>query len=214
MRAHEFMELKTIGSIVDTLNEIETIDELVQPSEEHKKVIASVSDTKVDGFTDIYYGLHNNSQLAVSAKKDDIILGYTIAVLVKNPNSNKFPVYLCPKNLYSWVKDGGITALNLIKAVISLAGNIPVMSDIQLSPSAKKFLKKNVESGSLTGKVFNLSNGNVTPYDPDIWESDDNYRILFLEHYSAGYPSGLIIESTWNWNSILKSRNKYIYEST
>jgi hypothetical protein len=207
MRAYEFMDqLRPIGKVVDTLNEIITIDELVQPSEEHKRRVADIAKTPVKGFPNIYWGESKGAATIVS-KKDDVVLGYTICLILDNPNSTEYPYYVCPKNLYSWAHDGGVTALNLIKASIRLAGDTPVMSDIQLSRAAKKFLRKNVESGALCGSVFNLKTGKVTPYDPDIWVNDDDYRILFMEHGGMPYPlHPLLVESgSWYWKQIIRT---------
>lgn len=212
MRSQEFLEqLESSGKIVDTLTEIITIDRLAQPSEEHKKKISDRATIPIEEFSDMYWGMYNDIAV-IAAKNHNNLLGYAVCVKLENKKSKDFPYYICPKNLYSWAKDSGVTALNLIKAIIRLAGNIPVMSDIELSPSAKKFLKKNVESGALKGKVFNLSTGQVTPYDADIWLNDDNYRILFIEHGGIAYATNsLIIEGTWNWKNIDHSACKLLF---
>jgi len=216
MKVSEFIKnMEPAGNIVDTLNEIITIGELTQPSEEHKRTISSMATVPVEYLRDIYWGMYEDNAVIVS-KKDDFIMGYTICVRLDNPMSKEFSSYICPVNLYSWVKDGGNTALNLVRAAIRLAGDIPVMSDIRLSPSAKRFLQKNVESGAINGKVFDLETGQISGYDPDIWVNDDKKRILFMEHQGIGYSrNSLIIEGTWNWRQIQKSsiKDRKIYTS-
>lgn len=120
---------------------------------------------------------------------------------------------MTPKNLYSWANDGGASAMKVIKAIISLS-QYPVLSDIELSDSVKKFLRRKVETGELNGEIFNLKTGEVTPYNGDIWETDDDYRVLFMEHMGRNHinESLLMPTGTWNWDQLSesRSRNKWI----
>ena len=136
-------------------------------------------------------------------------MAYAIGVLLRNDKSEKFNIYMTPKNLYSWANDGGASALKVIKAIISLS-QYPVLSDIRLSDSAKKFLRRKVKTGELNGEIFNLKTGEVTPYDEDIWETDDDYRVLFMEHMGRNHinESLLMPTGTWNWSQLSESRSR------
>lgn len=193
MRPHEFLT---------PITEILTVHELVQPSQNMIDHVKDIANNKLSYYDDIYYSVYDN-QLIVVCKSDDIVTGYTIGVMLK-PISNTIDAYICPKNLYSWANDNGKTALKLIKSIILICKeqNIPVLSDIELTGPAKKFLKKCVESGNLTGKIFDLNTGTISKYDPNIWDVDDNNRVLFLEHNTVPFGKSLINEGTWNWKQL------------
>lgn len=196
-------------SDTEELNEIITIQQLQPPTSEIIDMVKNTATDPVDNFQDTYAGLYGNSQLVVAIKQDDELLAYAIAELVTNSASVEFSTYLVPKNLYNWANDNGKSALKVIKAMISLS-QYPVLSDTSLSPAAKKFLKRKVETGELSGEVFNMKTGQVSPYDPDIWETDDNERILIMEHHGRNHlnPTLLMPSGTWNWSQLLTS-NKH-----
>lgn len=200
------------------INEIITVDEIVQPDDNRKKHIANLATKIVPNFTNLYYNVVNNQLLVVAKNKNDI-MGYAIGELASNDKSSEFATYMIPKNLYSWANDKGATALRIIKAMIQIS-HCPVLSDLRLSIRAKKFLRRKVEAGELNGEVFNLKTGQVTPYDPDIWVSDDDERILIMEHGGRNHlkPSLLMPTGTWNWRQLNKQNysaiitDKYHYE--
>ena len=116
----------------DQLLEITTISELPQPTNEIKQQIIRITDKPVDGFLNTYYGMYGSTQLVVAIKKNNDLIAYGIGELSKNDNSSEFDKYMIPKNLYSWGKDGGRSALAIIKAMIHLSP-YPLLSDISLS---------------------------------------------------------------------------------
>lgn len=184
------------------IHEIITVHTLQQPTAAHKKTIFGMCN--VHYRDNIYY--HNQSDmLIVCAKTDSEQLGYAVGIRHNNPKFNEIPQYIVPQNLYSWANDHGQTTLSIIKAMISLSKE-PVISDIEMTTAAKKFLQKSIENGNLKGKIFNLNNGDVGPYDPDVWITDDNYRVLIMENM-LGIPLGNshnipIFEGWWNWLQI------------
>jgi len=195
MRVREFLT---------PITEIITVDELVQPSDDIIEIIKRETVYSIDNHPGIYYAVLDN-QLLIASKVDEELQGYLIGTLLSSPTTTVISKYICPKNMYSWAKDGGKTALAMIRATISLAREYgyPVLSDIQMTVPAKKFMKKVVENGNITGKVFNLVTGQISAYDPDIWEIDDEYRILLMQHSNESYNKNrLIREGTWNWKQL------------
>jgi hypothetical protein len=202
-------ELLPYATENDPLTEIITIGQLDQPTAEKINLVNKTANEPVENFSDTYVGLYENTQLIVAIKKDGRLMAYAIGVLLRNDKSEKFNIYMTPKNLYSWANDGGASALKVIKAIISLS-QYPVLSDIRLSDSAKKFLRRKVKTGELNGEIFNLKTGEVTPYDEDIWETDDDYRVLFMEHMGRNHinESLLMPTGTWNWSQLSESRSR------
>jgi hypothetical protein len=191
------------------LVEIMTIGQLEQPTEEIINLVNNAANEPVENFSDTYAGLYGNTQLVVAIKRDDRLIAYAIGELSQNDKSEKFNIYMTPKNLYSWAKDNGNSALKVIKAMIRLSPH-PVLSDIRLSDAAKKFLRRKVNTGELNGEIFNLKTGEVTPYDEDIWETDDDYRVLFMEHMGRNHinESLLMPTGTWNWSQLAVSNSR------
>jgi hypothetical protein len=196
------------------IDEVITIDELPPPTSQIVHQVKSLTVTSVPNFTDTYWGTYGTTQLIVAIKQKNELIAYTIGVLSANNKSSGISTFMVPKNLYSWANDHGASALKVIKALISLS-SYPVLSDIELSPAAKRFLQKKVETGDLDGRVFNLASGAVTPYDPDIWITDDDERILFLEHLGRNHllPSLLMPTGTWNWRQLDESNSRNLVRS-
>lgn len=195
----------------DALFEIRTIGQLPQPTKEIVDLVNKIAVEPVENFTDTYAGLHENIQLVVAIKQNGRLIAYSIGMLETNNQSSEFSTYLVPRNLYSWAKDNGKSALKVIKAMIRLS-HYPVLSDINLSPPAKKFLQRKVETGELNGEVFNLKTGQVSAYDPDIWITDDDERILMMEHMGRNHLSPLhsllVPTGTWNWRQMNESNRR------
>jgi hypothetical protein len=208
MKISEILDMRITCVETDDLVEINTIRELPQPTDEIKQQVMSHTVNPVDGFQDTYYGMYESSQLIVAIKKDKKLIAYAIGELSNNSKSSEFDTYMIPKNLYSWGNDKGESALRVIKAMIRLSP-YPVLSDIDLSPPAKKFLQRKVETGELNGQIFNLKTGEITKYDPDVWITDDLERIVMLEHGGRNHlmSSLLMPTGSWNWRQ-LKLENK------
>jgi len=183
------------------ISEIITIQELPQPSDNIKKYI--YDNTTVHHHDTIYYNNNIDGHLVVASKTDTELLGYAVCVIKNNLKYTTIQNYIVPQNLYSWANDHGKTALSIIKSVINIS-NVPVLSDLELSPSAKKFLERSIDSNQLRAKTFNLTNGDVTAYDPSIWKHDDTYRVLIMnEHGTNPHTSKFpIYEGTWNWSQL------------
>jgi hypothetical protein len=203
----EILNMKVACAENSQLSEIITISELSQPTDKIKQQIVQMADKTVDEYPDTYYGMYESSQLIVAIKKDEKLIAYAIGELSKNDKSSEFDKYMIPKNLYSWANDEGKSALMVIKAMIHLS-SYPVLSDISLSIPAKKFLKRKVETGELNGQIFNLKTGEITKYDPDVWDTDDLERIVMLEHGGRNHltQSLLMPTGSWNWRQ-LNSKN-------
>lgn len=207
MKISEILNMRISCLETDDLIEINTIHELPQPTDKIKQQVMSYAVTPVDGIQDTYYGMYESSQLIVAIKKDEKLIAYAIGELSKNSKSFEFNKYITPKNLYSRGDDKGESALKVIKAMIRLSP-YPVLSDIDLSTPAKKFLKRKVETGELNGQIFNLKTGEITKYDPDVWITDDLERIVMLEHGGRNHltQSLLMPTGSWNWRQ-LNSKN-------
>jgi hypothetical protein len=212
MNISEILNMQISCVETDDLVEINTIHGLSQPTDKIKQQVMSCTITPVDGFQNTYYGMYESSQLIVAIKKDEKLIAYAIGELSNNSKSSEFDKYIIPKNLYSWGNDKGESALKVIKAMIQLSP-YPVLSDIDLSQPAKKFLQRKVETGELNGQIFNLKTGQVTPYDPDIWVTDDDERILMMEHGGRNHLKPTLLMSTgiWNWRQITKSKSNKIH---
>ena len=99
----------------------------------------------------------------------------------------------------------------MIKAIIKLS-DLPVVSDLELTPASKKFLRKEIDRGTLNARTLNLNTGDVTPYDPSIFTRDDDYRVLLLDQ-PFGTPisesrRSLFMQSTWNHSQLLRRLGK------
>lgn len=200
MRAREFID------------EIRTMNELVPLTSDKKELIASI--TVEHYIDDIYYG-YSGQTLVVASKVNgpnsdaNEMNACAVCVLYNNPHYKLLPQFYVPKNMYSWVKDGGVTTTKLIKAIINLA-QVPVLSDLEMTPPAKKTFQRKIENGEIGAKIFNICNGDITPYNSDIWVNDDDCRVIFFEH-ALGTPdikysesSKLLTEYSYNWSDIMK----------
>jgi hypothetical protein len=161
----------------------------------------------------IYYGYHG-STLVVAAKQNETLLACAVCIRYSNPHYALVPEFYVPKNMYSWIKDNGKTTADIIKSIINLSG-IPVLSDIEMTEFAKKSFKKKIDNHDIKAKIFNICNGDISQYDPDIWETDDDCRVLFMEH-NMGKPISdiplsewLINEGTYNYSQIGCHRKHY-----
>lgn len=193
------------------INEIRTVRELVTLTSDKKQLIDEI--TSISYSSDIFYG-YSGTTLVVAVKNNNEILACAVCIQYKNPAYELVPLFYVPKNMYSWVKDGGNTTTKLIKAIINIS-DIPVLSDIEMTDAAKSSFKKKIDNHAIKAKIFNICNGELSQYDPDIWEKDDDCRVLFLEH-SFGSPTTSIPlsnfsinEGTYNWSKISNNRKKY-----
>lgn len=180
------------------ISEITTVDKIMQPTELQKKHIANFA--TIHYIDNLYYA-KDGDNITVVAKDGDIILGYVVGIAYHNPLFKDIPKFVVPKNLFSWANDSGITALSLIKAVIKLS-EIPVLSDIELTNASKRFLKKQINLGNLRAQTFDLNTGNVTTYNDNLWEIDDDHRVILLDQKFGRQVSKLsvpIMEVTWNY---------------
>jgi hypothetical protein len=182
------------------INEIITVDELVQPSKELIATIDELTTNEVEN--NIYYG-RSGEQLIVAYKSNRRLVGYVIGVRQEYHNIT----YMIPRNIYSWANDNGKTALLLLKTLISISKPMPVLSDIQMSRQAKRFIEKNIDSGHITAEIFDLKTGDVTAYDTDIWKTDDDRRVLIMEQHFRSHPTALSENlimpfSGWNWHTV------------
>jgi hypothetical protein len=158
---------------------------------------------------DIYYH-QNNSDFLIVRRSGEKVLGLLNSVGYCNPAFKEFPCFVVPKNLYSWADDRGQTALTLIKSLLALSQS-PVVSDLEMTPQAKKFMQRQINNGELRARTLNLDTGDVSPYDSTIWSSDDDYRVLILNQpfgQPLSAPSSKIMETTWNHAQLLKRLRK------
>ena len=189
------------------LSEIITVDQLVQPSSEELK---TYTDSATSHYQDNIWYSKDVGNITVVAKNQNTVLGLIMGIAYHQPQFSELPRFVVPHNLYSWAKDNGATALALIKAIIKLS-NIPVVSDIQLTPASKKFLRKQIAAGTLNARTLNLNTGDVTPYDVSIFDRDDDFRVLLLDQpfgtpiYERRIP---IAQSTWNHAQLLRRMGK------
>jgi hypothetical protein len=198
MREHEF------------ISEIRTVNILVPLTPEKKDNIGNIT-TRHFG-DDIYYG-YSGDTLVVAAKVGQDMTACAVCPVYKNPAYILAPKFMVPKNLYSWVRDAGKTTTAVIRAIIKLA-NMPVLGDLEMTPPAKRAFKKKIDDHEIKAKIFNLCTGDITQYDPDIWDTDDDCRVMFLEH-AMGMPATTvplskmkisINEGTYNWSQVMSSR--------
>jgi hypothetical protein len=186
------------------ISEIITVDQLVQSTAAVKQKVYDLCDNH---YKDNLWYYNDGSQLIVCAKNDENNLGYIVGQKYQNKKFESIPNFVVAKNFYSWANDNGQTALGLILALINIS-TIPVLSDIEMTEYAKKFFKKNIANGTIKAKTFNLNNGDITAYNPDIWDNDDDFRVIFLEN-KFGNPilnehSVEIFQGRWNWQQIQK----------
>lgn len=189
------------------VNEILTVDALVQPTPETLEHLTSKITTPYKD--DIYYH-KDGSNITVMRKRSDQILGLLIAQAYHNPLFDQIPDFIVPLNLYSWAEDKGVTALELIKALMKISP-LPVVSDLEMTKHAKRFLEKQIDQGGLKARTLNLNTGAVTPYEKSIWNQDDDHRVLILDQ-PFGTPLNLnrskVMETTWNHAQLLRKLRK------
>lgn len=180
---------------------------LEQPSPERLEHLTSEITTLYAN--DIYYH-KDGANVSLMRKTAGKVLGLLLAQAYHNPLFEQLPDFIVPVNLYSWADDKGATALQLIKALMKISP-LPVVSDIQMTPSAKQFLKKQIDLGTLKSRTLNLDTGDVTPYDNSIWNQDDHHRVLILNQPLGTPISGNlahIMETTWNHAHLLHRLGK------
>lgn len=185
------------------IDEILTVDALVQPS--HTEVQQLTQHVTTLYRDDIYYH-RDGANVTVMRKRSDQILGLLIGQAFENQMFEQIPKFIVCVNLYSWADDSGMTALQLIKALMKISP-LPVVSDIQMTPQAKRFLKKQIDGHTLKARTLNLDTGSVTPYHDSIWSRDDLYRVLILDQPFGTPISGKvnhIQETTWNHAQLLR----------
>ena len=189
------------------INEIITVDALVQPTPEQlHNMIKHVQTTYGQ---DVYYH-KQGTDLTVVKKTTDKVWGLIMGVSYHQPKFDKIPKFIVPENLYSWVKDSGATALELVQTMIKLS-DLPVVSDINMTPQAKRFLQKQIDARTLNARTLDLDTGEVSVYDESIWHQDDDHRVLIL-HQPFGKPMNShpqhIQECVWNHAHVLHRLNK------
>lgn len=187
--------------------EILTMDALMPPSPEQLAQITQHVTTLYK--EDIYYH-KDGANVTVMRKRSDQILGLLIGEAYENQMFEQIPKFIVPVNLYSWASDKGVTALQLIKALMKISP-LPVVSDIQMTPQAKRFLEKQIDQGTLKARTLNLDTGEVTPYDDSIWSRDDDHRVLILDQPFGTPITGRVShiqEATWNHAQLLRALGK------
>jgi hypothetical protein len=197
MRAKEFIK---------PLSELRTVAVLLPLTDDRRALIDKVANKHYKD--DIYYG-HVGPSLIVVARVDGTMTACAVCMRYSNPNYSLLPEYYFPENMYSWANDKGSTTTRLIKSIINIS-DVPVLSDINMTPGAKSSFKKKIDNNLINAKIFNICNGNITPYDADIWETDDDCRVIFFEH-AMGIPqstreqtSKLLTEYSYNWADLVK----------
>ena len=103
---------------------------------------------------DIYYH-KDGANVSVTRLVEDQLLGLLIGQAFENQMFEQIPKFIVPVNLYSCVDDSGVTALELIKALMKISP-LPVVSDIQMTPQAKRFLEKQIDRHTLIARTLNL----------------------------------------------------------
>lgn len=187
------------------INEIITVAELVEPPDYIKQIIVQQT---INHFQDniFYTDLSDPSGFIVAAKKDNELLAYVAGVKYTNKKFADIPSFIVPQNIYSWVTDRGTTALTILKTLIKLA-KMPVLSDVEMTPAAKRFIQKNIENQNLAGKEFDLNTGTVSAYDKSIWTQESDSRVLILEQLlgkTVGSFPFPIYSGQYNYTQLLK----------
>lgn len=189
------------------IDEIITMDALVQPTPAQLEDITRGITTPYKN--DIYYDQHG-ADVHIARKTQGKVYGLLLARAYHNPLFDQLPDFIVPENLYSWADDKGVTALNLIKALMKISP-LPVVSDVRMTPQAKRFMEKQIDQGSLKARTLNLDTGDITPYDVTIWHQDDDYRVLILDQpfgKPINGPPSQIMEYTWNHAHMLRRLGK------
>lgn len=187
--------------------EILTMDALMPPSPEQLAQITQHVTTLYK--EDIYYH-KDGANVTVMRKTSDQILGLLISQAYDNPRFKQIPKFIVPHNLYSWAQDKGATALELIKVLMKISP-LPVVSDLEMTHQAKRFLEKQIDQGTLKARTLNLLTGDVTPYDNLIWHQDDHHRVLILDQPFGTPITGRVShiqEATWNHAQLLRALGK------
>jgi len=189
------------------IDEIITMDALVQPSPEQ---LDNLTHKITTPYSQGLYYHKDGANVSVIRKDAHELQDLLVGIAYHNPAFEQLPDFIVPMNLYSWVKDQGHTALQLIKALMKISP-LPVVSDVRMTPQAKRFLEKQIDQGSLKARTLNLDTGDITPYDVSIWNNDDDYRVLILDQPFGkpinGAPSQ-IMEYTWNHAHMLRKLGK------
>jgi hypothetical protein len=186
------------------IHEIVTVNSLVQPTPDQ---LTQITKHATNHYRDDLYFSQDGANITVVRKVADQTLGLVISIAYYNPRFEQIPKFVVPRNLYSWANDQGTTALKLIKALIKLSP-LPVVSDLEMTSSAKRFFEKQIDAGALKARTLNLNTGDVTPYSSTVWRNDDEERVLILDQ-PLGIPMSdnlpKIMETTWNHKKMLRS---------
>jgi hypothetical protein len=190
------------------IHEIVTVNALVQPTPDQ---LTQITKHATNHYLDDLFFSQDGANITVVRKTADQTLGLVISVAYHNPRFEQIPKFVVPRNLYSWANDQGATALKLIKTLIKLS-SLPVVSDLEMTPSAKRFFEKQIDAGALKARTLNLNTGDVTPYSSTVWRNDDEERVLILDQ-PLGIPLSdhlpKIMETTWNHVRVLRNLGKF-----
>lgn len=189
------------------IEEIMLAQELVQPTSDQLEQMAGPATTP---YKDSLWYHEENHHLLIVRRLSGGVVGLVKAVAYHNPRFDRMPDFVVPENLYSWANDQGETALMLLKAVLDISP-LPVVSDIEMTQQAQRFLQKQISRGTLRARTLDLNTGDVTPYDPTVWTHADNYRVLILNQpfgTPINNPPLPRMETVWNHAERLKLLGK------
>jgi hypothetical protein len=175
------------------INELLTVSMNEVSDEIKNKILTLPANTPTEN--EYIYKTILDNQFILVAKTEEKLLGYLVAEKISLNNYE----YIAPLNLFSFMKDSGKTALDLVKTLLKEAkqAGLHVVTDLRMTEASKKFFRKQIELGNISGEILNIDNGEITNYNPDIWEKDDNYRVLLLEHFGIRYRGNGLLMDYW-----------------